>query len=108
VTAAPAGAAPLIAPVRPVDVWLPHARFDHAKHTQLDCVSCHAAPTSVATADVLMPSKNTCATCHGPKGGVTDACTACHGYHNPRPAGLPTTADAPLPAALQRALAAAP
>jgi len=55
-----------------------------------------------------MPSKKTCATCHGPEGGVTDACTACHGYHNPRPAGLPPTADAPLPAALQRALAAAP
>jgi hypothetical protein len=108
VTAAPSGAAPLIAPVRPVDVWLPRARFDHAKHTQLECVSCHAAPTSVATADILMPSKKTCATCHGPEGGVTDACTSCHGYHNPRPAGLPPTADAPLPAALQRALAAAP
>ncbi len=110
VTAAPAGAAPFIAPVRPVDVWLPRARFDHAKHTRMDCVSCHAAPTSVATADVLMPAKNSCASCHSPQGGVTDACTACHGYHNPRPTGLPapTTAEAPLPAALQRALAAAP
>ncbi len=108
VTASPAGSAPSIAPVRPADVWLPRAHFDHARHTQLDCTSCHAATASVATSDVLLPSKKTCASCHSPKGGVTDACTVCHGYHNPRPAGLPGTAAAPLPAALQRAITATP
>ncbi len=107
VEASPAGAAPRIAPVTVPDIWMPRARFDHGRHTQISCTSCHAAQASVATADVLMPTKNTCAACHGPDGGVTDSCTACHGYHNPPPTGLiPRTAA--MPEALRRALATAP
>jgi hypothetical protein len=110
VEARPAGASPLIAPTQVPDVWLPHGQFDHARHTQLACVSCHAAPSSIATADVLMPSKATCAACHGPTGGVTDRCTDCHGYHNPPPSGLTLSSphSAPLPEALRRAIATAP
>jgi hypothetical protein len=111
VEAGPSGAAPHIPSARPPDVWFPRARFDHSRHTQISCVSCHAAETSIATADVLMPRLNSCASCHGPAGGVTDSCTACHGYHNPPPAGLRTYRDhasGPLPAALQAALAAQP
>jgi hypothetical protein len=47
VEAAPAGAAPRIAPTQVPDIWMPHGRFDHSRHTQLDCIACHAAPTSV-------------------------------------------------------------
>jgi hypothetical protein len=49
VEAAPAGATPRIAPARVPDIWMPHARFDHARHTQVACVACHAATTSVLT-----------------------------------------------------------
>ena len=104
VEASPAGAAPLIAPVKAPSIWLPHARFDHSRHTQLSCVTCHAAPRSRSTSDIILPSKNTCAACHGPSGGVTDSCTACHGYHNPPPTGFTPTAD--MPEALLRAIAA--
>jgi len=106
VEAAPAGATPRIAPARVPDIWMPHARFDHARHTQVACVACHAATTSVLTTDVLMPAKATCASCHSPAGGVTDSCTACHGYHNPPPTGVTKTAY--LPDQLKRALASAP
>ncbi|MCX6938845.1 MAG: cytochrome c3 family protein [Verrucomicrobia bacterium] len=84
------GGAPRIAPVTVPDIWLPRARFDHAKHTQTSCYACHAsATTSTLTSDVLMPTKANCASCHGPAGGVTDSCTACHGFHNPPPPASP-------------------
>lgn len=101
------GSAPRIASIQVPDVWLPHGRFDHSRHTQISCAACHPAQTSVATADILMPSKNTCAACHGPSGGVTDSCTACHGYHNPPPSGF-TPKSAGMPDALRRAIASAP
>ncbi len=104
VEAAPAGAAPRIAPVKVPTIWLPRARFDHSRHTQVSCQVCHAATRSSATSDIILPTKNTCAACHGPSGGVTDSCTSCHGYHNPPPVGVTPTAD--MPEALRRALAA--
>ena len=106
VEAAPAGATPRIVPARVPDIWMPRANFDHARHTQVACITCHAATTSTLTTDVLMPAKATCAACHSPAGGVTDSCTACHGYHNPPPVGV--TKSAAIPVQLQRALASAP
>jgi hypothetical protein len=86
IEAGPTGSAPHIAPLQVPDVWLPRSHFDHAKHTQVSCASCHPAQGSSATSDILIPSKATCVSCHSPAGGVTDSCTACHGYHNPPPA----------------------
>ena len=107
VEASPAGAAPRIAPVKVPDIWLPHARFDHSRHTQVSCQTCHAATRSSLTTDIILPSKNTCAACHGPSGGVTDSCTACHGYHNPPPAGFSPKTASTMPEALRRAIAPA-
>jgi hypothetical protein len=111
VAAGPAGATPHIVPPKVPDIWLPRAKFDHGKHTQVACVECHAAPDSKLTADVLMPKKASCVSCHSPAGGVSDSCTFCHGYHNPVPAGFTGTFarhSASLPVQLQRAVDAAP
>ena len=81
-----AGAAPLVTPPVIPDRWMNHANFTHAKHTTMACAECHAAAKSRLTSDIIMPSQQSCTTCHSPKGGVTDRCTACHTYHNPPPA----------------------
>jgi predicted CXXCH cytochrome family protein len=67
------------------DRWLTHGGFNHAKHTQVACVSCHAAAASKETADIILPSKSVCVTCHSPAGGVKYGCSICHGYHNQPP-----------------------
>jgi hypothetical protein len=100
--------APLI--TRPVmaDRWLNHGRFTHLKHTQIDCSDCHRAAQSKDTADILMPSKASCAECHRPpgqplksvaaqivpltpdrsltekqrhEGGAPSECITCHTFH---------------------------
>lgn len=80
-------ARPNLAPeiTRPVfiDRWMPHARFDHMKHTSVKCDECHHASGSRATADVLMPTKANCVTCHSPQGKVVSECITCHRYHDP-------------------------
>lgn len=76
--------------------WLPHARFPHARHGDslgLECTDCHeGAETSTATADVLLPTIETCRRCHG-RGRTTveedgrrvpSGCADCHGYHQDR------------------------
>ena len=62
--------------------WMPRASFDHASHQMVRCQSCHAAETSTATADVLMPPEATCATCHAPSRGAETRCFECHQYHD--------------------------
>ena len=64
-----------------LDRWLVHGAFNHAKHSGVACLQCHSAATSQATADVILPTKDSCVTCHSPKGGVADSCATCHGYH---------------------------
>ncbi len=65
--------------------WFPHSRFGHTAHRMLSCVSCHAgAPASAKTADVLMPTKETCQQCHAPRGGARHDCAECHLYHDPK------------------------
>jgi hypothetical protein len=66
--------------------WLPHGGFTHAKHTQVACANCHAAAASRETADILLPTKSSCVTCHSPAGGVMHSCSTCHAYHNEPPA----------------------
>jgi hypothetical protein len=62
--------------------WLAQAKFNHAKHANISCATCHDAVNSKDTADILLPAKETCATCHSPRGGVVDTCATCHVFHN--------------------------
>jgi hypothetical protein len=85
-----ANAAPIIVKPILIDRWMPRAGFDHVKHqidphTQqpLDCNFCHHAEQSRETADVLMPAKANCVTCHSPAGKVVSECITCHKYHAP-------------------------
>lgn len=80
------------------DRWMPHAHFNHAKHeTVSSCRDCHAsAQSSRLTSDVLMPTKESCTSCHSPGGQAmkTSECTTCHTYHAPDPrAAAPVTAS---------------
>jgi hypothetical protein len=80
-----------------IDRWMPHAHFNHAKHSMVDCRSCHAAESSRLTSDVLMPAKESCVSCHSPTGTAmkSSECMTCHTYHGPdqRPVA-PATASA--------------
>ena len=80
VKAMASGAAQITKPVQ-VERWLAQAKFNHAKHLNLACAQCHDAVHSKDTADILLPAKETCATCHSPRGGVADTCAECHTYH---------------------------
>ena len=80
VKAGPAGAVEITKPLL-VERWLTHSQFEHGKHSSLACAQCHAARQSTDTADVLLPSKAGCVTCHSPQGGVADSCVTCHAYH---------------------------
>lgn len=80
-----------VVPTQTPQVWLRHARFDHAAHRALDCRACHAAGyTSVDSTDVLIPDIDNCVQCHAPpashggkvSGGARHHCTECHRYHN--------------------------
>lgn len=83
---APIEALTIVPPAIPA-AWLPHARFDHAAHRQVDCRRCHAgAAASPNNADALIPPRASCAECHSPSGGpdsgASDSCTECHRYHS--------------------------
>ncbi|CAA9267038.1 MAG: hypothetical protein AVDCRST_MAG42-3042 [uncultured Chthoniobacterales bacterium] len=79
-----------------IDRWLARGHFNHAKHATVDCRTCHAAESSSLTSDVLMPTKESCVSCHSPAGVAANAseCMTCHTYHapDPRPAGAATAA----------------
>ena len=86
-----------VAVVKLNEDYLADARFDHLAHNILvepgslethsgdeSCVYCHAAPTSSKSEDVLIPTIDTCTTCHnGPEKelNVPLDCLDCHGYH---------------------------
>lgn len=76
------GQLPVIPPVNLKAAWMPNATFSHAPHLMLECIACHAADRSRATADVLMPQMATCATCHAPAKGAESRCFECHAYHD--------------------------
>jgi mono/diheme cytochrome c family protein len=78
-----AGGAPVVTKPILVDRWMPQAHFNHAKHTSVKCDDCHHASQSRDTAQVLMPAKANCVTCHSPKGKVVSECITCHTYHAP-------------------------
>lgn len=84
-------AAPAIAKPILIDRWMLQSDFDHAKHVSVKCDDCHHAMQSRETADVLMPTKANCITCHSPQGKVVAECITCHTYHAP-PAAQTTVA----------------
>ena len=58
-----AGSPAITKPIMP-ERWLAQAKFNHAKHANISCGQCHDAVHSKDTADILLPAKETCATCH--------------------------------------------
>jgi hypothetical protein len=114
-----------IARPKVLDVWLPHARFDHSSHSAVaDCQKCHArayasAPdASSNAADVMIPAAAVCRECHTPHqpkavtatGGAGYSCTECHGYHNgdkSMPAPPPARRDTAFETDLRQFLARA-
>ncbi len=74
----------VVAPVRVAGIWFEKARFTHAKHTTMDCASCHNAVGSKSSADLLIPDITNCRSCHGgehAQGLLSSTCIACHGFH---------------------------
>ncbi|HEX8170515.1 MAG TPA: FHA domain-containing protein [Thermoanaerobaculia bacterium] len=70
--------------------WFAGARFTHTAHKDVGCETCHdGARRSSKTSDVLMPTRDDCVACHGPRTatsapGATAAasnCVTCHEYH---------------------------
>jgi hypothetical protein len=78
---------PQIRPARITVRWLPNSTFNHYAHQAVACDSCHShARTSRETADVLIPSIETCRKCHNAApskiGSAGDNCSLCHRYHD--------------------------
>lgn len=82
-----AGAGNAVEIVKPIQYerWLTRGRFDHDRHSIVTCTECHQAGRSSATADILLPTKQSCVTCHSPRGGAADSCSTCHAYHHGKP-----------------------
>ena len=76
-----------VAAVRFEPDWMPRAQFNHASHSLSACTTCHkSAPQSKQSSDVLMPSIQTCRSCHGGASDVTKLasdCGMCHRFHLP-------------------------
>jgi len=74
-----------IAPIRFTQVWMPAARFTHAKHNTMWCSACHKVGESTDARDIAMPDVGLCRDCHvGGKpvlGKVTSDCATCHKFH---------------------------
>lgn len=74
-----------IAPVAAQRTALKGSAFPHSAHGTESCTSCHAAETSKASEDVLLPDIGSCRECHGDTGAMTEtpsSCQSCHGYHS--------------------------
>ncbi|MFM8542645.1 MAG: cytochrome c3 family protein [Chakrabartia sp.] len=85
---APANPASLDFTVKPVSVpkfYMSKAWFDHKAHDTAKCETCHKAPKSKSSADVLMPGIKTCQSCHAgatpQHDKIQSTCSMCHGYH---------------------------
>ena len=73
-----------VAPVVLRTRFLPHAQFDHSKHTALPCAQCHDSRHSEKSSDVLLPGIEQCVTCHGSERAslkTQSTCTSCHLFH---------------------------
>ncbi len=76
-----------VEPVVQRDRQFQHGWFDHDAHTQEECSTCHAADTSDAATDFLMPDLESCRDCHlgqdAVEAEVPSSCAMCHSYHPP-------------------------
>jgi len=86
-----------IEPVRLRDVFHPAAAFSHEAHASSECSVCHDATGSRFSEDVLLPSIETCRSCHGGE-HATDrtpsTCLTCHEFHGAVPDAGPMAAAA--------------
>ncbi|MXO73527.1 cytochrome c3 family protein [Alteraurantiacibacter buctensis] len=80
-----------VMPVTQIDRYFNHGWFDHKAHEQEDCTSCHAAETSDAASDLLIPDLASCRDCHMGEGDrsaeVPSTCAMCHSFHPPASGG---------------------
>ena len=84
-TTTPAGIGWSIPQVHLNRSWLPASHFSHDSHEIAECLDCHAAKDSSASADVLMPGIETCRECHGGESAsdtLSSSCVDCHQFHN--------------------------
>lgn len=87
-TTGPTGQADLM-PVNLPDRFLTSSFFNHEAHKKQECTDCHAADTSKAASDLLLPDLNSCRDCHlgatavKTKKIVPSDCAMCHAYHLP-------------------------
>lgn len=76
-------------PVNLPDRFLTSGYFSHEAHKKEECTDCHAADTSKAASDLLIPDLKSCRTCHlgatavKTKTIVPSDCAMCHAYHVP-------------------------
>lgn len=87
-TRGPTGQASLM-PVNLPDRFLTSGYFSHEAHRREKCTDCHAADTSKAASDLLIPDLKSCRDCHLGASAVKTAkivpsdCAMCHAYHLP-------------------------
>ncbi|MFO6445847.1 cytochrome c3 family protein [Erythrobacter sp. NE805] len=118
-TTGPTGQADLM-PVNLPDRFLTAGYFNHEAHKAQKCTDCHAADTSKAASDLLLPDLKSCRSCHlgasavKTKKIVPSDCAMCHAYHvpagqwqpkGPSPHYRPPPAPAVKPAAVKMAKA---
>jgi hypothetical protein len=87
-----------IAPVQFTQRYMQHGWFDHRAHQIVQrpgerrlegsagCVSCHNAPASNSSTELLLPNLQSCRACHGGERTnlpVPSTCAMCHDYHIP-------------------------
>lgn len=74
-----------VMPVTQPARYFMHGWFDHEDHKQEQCTSCHAANTSDASSDLLLPEIGQCRECHQGESArtaeVPSGCAMCHSYH---------------------------
>lgn len=65
--------------------WFAKSVFPHARHSTVECVSCHDKLNSQTSADIAMPDIAKCRECHtgehSARGKVKSACSTCHQFH---------------------------
>jgi hypothetical protein len=71
--------------------WHEHSVFSHGAHRMMSCTECHdrnargvKVANSESAGDVLLPTIESCRTCHQPTGGARSSCVECHRYHDRR------------------------
>jgi hypothetical protein len=80
---------PDLMPVNLPDRFLTSGYFSHEAHKKEECTDCHAADTSKAATDLLIPDLKSCRDCHlgatavKTKTIVPSSCAMCHSYHVP-------------------------